>query len=114
MVLFIKSLPKDSYFNVVSFGDTFERMFKESEKYTNSSVKNALKAIGKMKADMQGTAIYQPLKDELLRKPKKDYSKHIFLLTDGEVGNTHSVISLVQQNTSNSRVHTIGIGVQAS
>lgn len=49
-----------------------------------------------MKADMQGTVIYQPLKDELVRSPKKDYPKHIFLLTDGEVNDTFSVIKLVQ------------------
>ena len=42
------------------------------------------------------------------------YPKQIFLLTDGEVSNTESVIELVRKSIKYSRVHTIGIGNGAS
>ena len=33
LIIFLKSLPADSYFNVVSFGTNFKSMFKTSERY---------------------------------------------------------------------------------
>ena len=38
LTLFVKSLPKDSFFNIVSFGSDSKKMFKKSERYVNKSV----------------------------------------------------------------------------
>ena len=35
LILFIKSLPEDSYFNVVSFGSQFSMLFESSVRYQN-------------------------------------------------------------------------------
>lgn len=35
LILFIKSLPKDTYFNIVSFGSHSEKLFPKSVKYNN-------------------------------------------------------------------------------
>ena len=40
----------------------------------------------------------------------EDYPRQVYLLTDGAVYNTSSVISYVAQHTRINRVHTIGIG----
>ncbi len=45
LTIFLKSLPKDSYFNVISFGSLFELMFPESIKITEASLKTALEVI---------------------------------------------------------------------
>ena len=42
LILFIKSLPQDSYFNVVSFGSSFEYTFKNSVKYIDNNIKECL------------------------------------------------------------------------
>lgn len=65
MVMFLKSLPEDSYFNVISFGDSSSRMFAKSEKYDAGKFKSAKEQINKMDANMGGTEIYDSLKSLL-------------------------------------------------
>jgi hypothetical protein len=40
--LFLHSIPPDSKFNVYSFGTEFKKIFNESVKYNEESLKNAL------------------------------------------------------------------------
>ena len=68
-----------------------------------------------MSADYGGTVIYDPLQD-IFRKPCRDkrYLKQVFVLTDGGVSNTSSIISLVKKNKDQARVFSLGIGSGAS
>ena len=65
MKLFIKSLPPDCHFQVVSFGDRYSSMvLKEKEDvhaYNESTVEEALQQIEMINADMGGTEIFAPL-----------------------------------------------------
>jgi hypothetical protein len=63
-----------------------------------------------MMADLGGTEIYEPLEKVLKSRTIDGYPKQIFLLTDGSVSNTESVIELVSKNIRYSRVHAIGLG----
>ena len=110
LVLFIKSLPQDTYFNVVSFGSGSDNMFPQSVKYSDKEVDSAVIKVKEMSADMGGTEIYNPLFNLITAKPIDGYPKQIFLLTDGGVSNTEGVIKMVGLNNKFSRVHTIGIG----
>lgn len=93
----MQSLPEDTYFNIVSFGSSFNFMFNQSIKYNNENLKNAVTKIKKMSADMGGTEIYEPLDKILKNKVIEGYPKQIFLLTDGGVSNTEGVIRLVEK-----------------
>jgi len=42
LILFLKSLPEGSYFNVISFGSRFQSMFSESALYEEEIVNNAI------------------------------------------------------------------------
>ena len=114
LVMFLKSLPPDSYFNVISFGSSREKMFPKSQKYTSTSLEKAIKAINPMGANLGGTEIYHPLSEVLEEPVQKGYPKHVFLLTDGGVSNTEGVLRLIKQKTKYCRVHSIGIGNGAS
>ena len=43
LILFLKSLPPNSYFNIISFGSSYAFMFPESKKFTEDTVEEALK-----------------------------------------------------------------------
>ena len=55
LILFIKSLPQDSFFNVVSFGSSSETMFPKSVQYSDKWIKEAVERVRNMKADLGGT-----------------------------------------------------------
>lgn len=53
--LFIKSLPEDTFFNIYSFGSSYEPLFAKSVRYSDKYVQQAVKEIGKMEANLGGT-----------------------------------------------------------
>ena len=55
LILFLKSLPPDSYFNVISFGSSKEKMFSKSEPYTTKTLEKAINKIKPMGANLGGT-----------------------------------------------------------
>ncbi len=110
----MKSLPEDSYFNVISFGNNSERIFGTSQKNSSAAMNDVIHKVEKMGANLGGTEIYDPLSTLLQEKVIDGYPRHVFLLTDGEVSNTQAVISMVRKNTKYCRVHCIGIGDGAS
>merc|ERR1719334_1716368 len=68
-----------------------------------------------MSANYGGTEIYSPLRNIFQQaKPAPSYLRQIFVLTDGEVSNASSIITLVNQNNAQGRVFSLGIGSSSS
>ncbi len=42
LLIFLKSLPPGSYFNVVSFGSGYSQLFEQSQPYEDNIVRNAI------------------------------------------------------------------------
>lgn len=84
--LFIKSLPIGSYFNVYSFGSEFEKLFESPMLYTQENLDSALQKIETFDADLGGTEIYQPLDSIFKTESNTGLQRHVYLLTDGCVG----------------------------
>ncbi|XP_076097572.1 von Willebrand factor A domain-containing protein 5A-like isoform X2 [Mytilus galloprovincialis] len=114
LLLFLKSLPVGCLFNIVSFGNNYSFLFDRSQQYNQESLAAAKHHQNEMMANMGGTDILSPLSAIYSMENNKDYPRQIFLLTDGEVGNTEAVVNLVGQNSHNSRVFTFGVGHGAS
>lgn len=89
-------------------------MFTKSERYENSKIKQAIFQISQMGADFGGTEIYQPLDFALSQPGIQGYPRFVFLLTDGQVSNTESVIRMAKKKSRNTRINSIGIGNGAS
>ena len=127
-ILFLQSLPNGSYFNIVSFGSTFTKMYSSSQQNTSKITSKTIQQLENFQADMGGTDILEPLtsifsESPCLDPPVNKLSKYffgagsphecarsIFLLTDGQVSNNEEVIKLIKENARNSRVYGFGIG----
>ena len=94
MLLFIRSLPVGSHFNIIRFGSHYEIYFKDeilTTVYDEKTAKQAEILTRSMKADFGGTELLQPLKYLKQHPPIKGRSRQVFLLTDGEISNTNEV-----------------------
>ena len=107
LLLFLKSLPENSVFDIISFGSTFKSFFGRSKKYSDANVTKACHFVKSIKADMGGTEILEPLKHIYKRNKENGNGEkmvqNVFLLTDGEVSNSQRVIDLVKMNAGRSR-----------
>jgi len=113
LLIFIQSLPKDSFFQIIGFGSDFEKYNKSLVEYNDKNIKEIMKIIKELKADKGGTNIVSPLID--IFNNKKEYekiklSKNIILLTDGEVEDKNECFNLIKENCNMFKVHSIGIG----
>lgn len=110
VLLFLKSLPSGCRFNIVEFGSTFRHLFESSAVYNDDNLHQACKLVEHMSADLGGTEILAPLKWIFNRPLVKGFPRQVFLLTDGEVGNTNEVIRIVQSNAKAARCFAFGVG----
>nr|XP_046246259.1 von Willebrand factor A domain-containing protein 5A-like isoform X2 [Scatophagus argus] len=114
LLLLLKSLPMGCFFNIYSFGSTYEHIFPKSVKYSQKTMEEALKKVEKMGANLGGTEILEPLKNIYSKPCIPNQPRQLFVFTDGEVGNTKEVISLVKKNSGSHRCFSFGIGEGAS
>lgn len=109
--LFIRSIPSGSYFNVYSFGSTFEQIFEATTGYDQVSLDYAIDHINFFGADLGGTEIFDPLHSIFASiDEERGLDKHVYLITDGQVFNPEDVIQLIKNNNQDFTVHTFGIG----
>ena len=112
LLLFIQSLPANSYFQLIGFGSNFIKYNEEPVLYNKENVDNIIKTIKELTANLGGTNISKPL-DEIFRNEcysKINLSRNIFLLTDGEVFDREQCINLISNNSKKFRVHAMGLG----
>ena len=111
-VLFLKSLPFDSKFNIISFGSDALKLYPESILAYSKNVNSAIEKISSMNANMGGTNIYKTL-SLIFSDPVDDkYPRSLFLITDGGEGDSMHSINLIKNNATKCRIH--GFGIQTS
>ncbi|XP_041660326.1 von Willebrand factor A domain-containing protein 5A-like isoform X4 [Cheilinus undulatus] len=114
LLLLLKSLPLGCYFNIYSFGSSYEHIFPKSVEYSQKTMEEALKKVGEMEANLAGTEILRPLQHIYSQPCIQNQPRQLFVFTDGEVGNTKEVIDLVKKNSHLHRCFSFGIGEGAS
>ena len=112
LLLFIKSLPAGSYFQLIGFGSNFRKYNKEPVEYNIENVNKIINIINNLNARMGGTNISGPLESIYNSKDHLEVNlcKNIFVLTDGEVFDRERCINVVKTNCEKYRLHAIGIG----
>ncbi|XP_031150780.1 von Willebrand factor A domain-containing protein 5A-like isoform X2 [Sander lucioperca] len=114
LLLLLKSLPMGCYFNIYSFGSSYEHIFPKSVEYSQKTMEEALKKVEEMQANLGGTEILMPLKHIYSQPCIPSQPRQLFVFTDGEVCNTKEVINLVMKNSGSHRCFSFGIGEGAS
>ena len=112
LILFLQSIPVGSYYQIIGFGTHFKKYDEVPKEYNKENIKESIKIIQNLSADLGGTNIYEPLKDIF---DSKDYDninlpRNIFLLTDGGVDNKQDVLNIIEANNSKFILYSIGIG----
>ena len=60
----MQSLPKNSFYQLIGFGSSVNYIYsQEPVEYTVDNVNRTISKIKKLKADLGGTEIYEPLKN---------------------------------------------------
>ena len=113
LVLFLQSLPAKSYYQIIGFGSSYKKYDKTPKIYNEKNIKETIKVIEGLSADLGGTDIYKPLKD--IYDSYKTYNKInlpkiIFLLTDGAIEDKDKTLKLIEKNSQNFTIFSIGIG----
>uniref|UniRef100_A0A3Q1KEB8 von Willebrand factor A domain containing 5A n=1 Tax=Anabas testudineus TaxID=64144 RepID=A0A3Q1KEB8_ANATE len=114
LLLLLKSLSMGCYFNIYSFGSSYEHIFPKSVEYSETTMEEALKKVEQMTADLGGTEILEPLKHIYSQPCIPNQPRQLFVFTDGEVGNTKEILQLVTRNSGSHRCFSFGIGEGAS
>eukprot|EP00471_Norrisiella_sphaerica_P003377 CAMPEP_0184478894 /NCGR_PEP_ID=MMETSP0113_2-20130426/785_1 /TAXON_ID=91329 /ORGANISM="Norrisiella sphaerica, Strain BC52" /LENGTH=1000 /DNA_ID=CAMNT_0026856825 /DNA_START=36 /DNA_END=3038 /DNA_ORIENTATION=+ len=111
--IFLASLPTNCLFNIVRFNRRHVSLFPTSQQYNDQTMAQAETFVNAMVA-RGGTNIMDPLQAVLLAKEVPGYPRQVFLLTDGEVGNTDAIVQMSAEHAQSTRIFTFGIGSGAS
>ena len=102
LLIFMESLPKNSYFQLIGFGTEYKKYNEKPLKYEEENIKSTLNIINELNADLGGTDVYKPLKDifDNYDNLYKDINlpKNILILTDGEISDKEKTIELISNN----------------
>ncbi|CAF0794617.1 unnamed protein product [Adineta ricciae] len=117
MLLFIRSLPVGSRFNIIRFGSHYDILYNDEVLtmiYNEENAKKAETLTRSMDANFGGTELLQPLQYLKDHPPAHGRSRQIFLLTDGEISNTDQVIELCRSMSATTRIFSFGLGYSPS
>ena len=110
LIYALKSLPPNSFFNIISFGSDHKWLYRGHAESTEKTVEDAINNVKAFKADMGGTNILQPIYKAMSFPRRKNHPRTVFLLTDGAVGNTAAVLNCINAYSHCGRVFALGIG----
>jgi len=110
--VFMQSLSKGSYYQLIGFGSDFVKYSPKPLAYTRENVNETLRQIEGLKGNMGGTYLVCPMsyiyncrKNDDLHLPQ-----HIFILTDGYTEGAKDVLDLIEKNSSRYQVYAYGMG----
>jgi ubiquitin/uncharacterized protein YegL len=113
LVYFLKSLPEGSKFNIISFGTDYNLMYDKEVEVNNLNIKETLKKVETIDADMGGTELKAATNYLIERTKDLAGPVRIFYLTDGQITNTKEVLEMISNSQDSSKdimYYALGIG----
>ena len=109
---FMKSLPKNSFFQIIGFGSNIKFINEKPLIYTEENVNETIEKIQNLEANLGGTNLFFPLKAIFKEDNYKDINlgRNVFILTDGETSAAQRCLNIISKNNDKFRVHSFGIG----
>ena len=97
LIYFLKSLPENSKFNIISFGSDYSVLNEKNMDINNENIQKSISTIEKFDADMGGTEIAKVL--DVIKKNivKNNIKNRIFILIDGCVYNENECFELIKE-----------------
>ena len=111
IILFIKSLPFNSFFQIIGFGTNFIKYNDFPLLYNEKNIKEIIEEISNIKATLGGTNLFDPLKDIFNNKElytELDLPINLIIITDGKVMNAGSCADIIYENREIFKTHAIG------
>ena len=111
--VFMQSLSKGSYYQLIGFGSTFKSYSDKPLSYTKENVNKTIKEIENLNGNMGGTDLFKPLEfiyNNYNENKKLNLPQNIFILTDGYTENKQNVLNIIEKNNSKYQVYAYGIG----
>jgi hypothetical protein len=109
--LLIRSLPTDSFFNIVRFGDFYKPLFPESSPYTSENFSKAIVLAKNIRGNLDGTRMLDPLEFVFKQTVKVGGFREVFVLTDGEDNfDSEEIIGCAGIHSEKNRCFSVGIG----
>ncbi len=100
--------PSDT-FNIIAFNDNTQRLYDKNKGANLNNINHAKHWLSTLKAG-GGTEMYPAIEQALQVSPSERNYRQVIFITDGSVGNEVELLSLIEKNLANTRLHTIGIG----
>ena len=97
LIYFLKSLPENSKFNIISFVFDYSVLTEKNMDINNENIQKSISTIEKFDADMGGTNIAKVLDVVKKQYLEKQYKNRIFILTDGCVYNENECFELIKE-----------------
>ncbi|KAI9037340.1 VIT and vWA domain-containing protein [Aspergillus affinis] len=119
MNVFLRSLPDQCSFNILSFGSRFSYLWEAAQPYNQEILDQATSHVDSFEADFGGTKILRALESIPKNFNKRaDVPTNVIVLTDGETWDVEKVIEFVTRTASDPemsiRFFALGIGNQVS
>ena len=110
--IFLHSLPQNSHFQLIGFGSTFIKYNDTPIKFTPENIRNLDNLIDNLNAKLGGTYLLSPMEDILGNNNYTNFnnSKHLFILTDGEVELRDETLDYIIKNQKDFIIHSLGYG----
>ena len=96
-------------FQIVTFSDSWNALFDESEPAHPAALERARAFVTGLRAD-GGTMMKAPLEYAMASDDGFDAVRQIVFITDGQVGNEREILHAVQRNAGRSRLYTVSLG----